>query len=72
MDFQTKTEILAYYKDKRNNCFQYEDISNVIKKYKFLTMMLSQEIGYQLNSYETFVELVDKLVRILDINDTFM
>ena len=70
LDFQTKTEILAYYKDKENNLFSYEDISNVIKKnINFLTMTLSQEIGYQLNSCETFVELVDKLYEYLDIND---
>lgn len=66
LDFHEKSEILNYFRNTESKLFDDIDINSNIN---FLTAILSQEIGMQLGSCETFVELVDKLYDCLDINN---
>lgn len=66
LDFKEKSEILQFYK---NNTSQLLANINNDSCVEFLTSSLSEEIGSQLHSCETFTDLIDKLYDCLDIND---
>lgn len=73
VDFQIRSQILAFYK----NCIEEKTqlftsnlvLTSATKAIDFLTATLSQEIGLQLGACETFGELVDKLYECLDITE---
>jgi hypothetical protein len=70
LDFQTKLQVLSYYREHAEDLFSHQIIQEATKKIiDFLTATLSQEIAMQLGSCETFTELIDRLYDCLDIND---
>jgi hypothetical protein len=70
LDFQTKLQVLSYYREHSEDLFSHQIIQEATKKIiDFLTATLSQEIAMQLGSCETFTELIDRLYDCLDIND---
>lgn len=73
VDFETRSQILAFYKncvEKKTQLFTDNFIVTSAKKaIDFLTATLSQEIELQLGACETFQELVNKLYECLDITE---
>lgn len=68
LDFHTKSEVLQFYRSNKDESVLFKNI-DVTPNVDFLTAILSQEIGTQLGSCETFYDLVNKLYDYLDIND---
>lgn len=66
LEFHTKSDVLQFYRNNDSTLFKNIDVTPNIN---FLTAILSQEIGTQLGSCETFYDLVNKLYDCLDIND---
>lgn len=68
LDFHTKSEVLQFYRNNKDKSVLFNNV-DVTPNVDFLTAILSQEIGSQLGSCETFYDLVNKLYDYLDIND---